>query len=723
MSNHKAEDKRIINKARRDRRIIGRFFLIIIALFFIICIFRFTYITISGHVGSVDLSKRTEQKYRHKKTLSALRGSIFANDGTKIAYSDQSYELYAVIDPTYHSTVGKPLYVHDKKKTAQTLSRYIPMNAKEIYEILNPKEKTTFQVEFGTAGQNISFGMKKAIQKKHLQGIYFQAVPNRSYPNGNFASNTIGLAQISESTTKKKKSSQGVMGLESYYNKVLEGKNGYEINYTDPEGYTLPKTHKKTKLPVQGSNVYTTLDLNYQHYLEQLLDDVYTKYHPQSMQAIVTTPKNGHIIAISQRPTFNPDTKENIMNSWQDLNLQDTYEPGSVFKVLTLAASINSGNYNPNQYYHSGAITIGDRTIHDWNTNGWGEIPFNQAFPRSSNVGMVNLEQQMGASTWLKYMKKFKIGKLTNITLPGEVAGSINFQHASDQAITSFGQSVSVTALQMVQALGAIGNHGKLMQPQLVSQIENPNTGKIKKIMPKEVGQPVSDKTTQQVLDAMRDVVRKDYGTGSMYKIPGQDVAVKTGTAQISSSKGGYLTGSNDYVYSVAGLAPASNPKYLVYITMKKPQVMTKAPEQMLAEIFNPMMQRLLGTGKIENVETSDTSISMPELTNQSLASVRQTLNKQHLTAGVVGTGSKVVQQLPSAKTPVVQNQRVILLTDGAMTMPDVRGWSKNDLLKLAEITGKKIVLKGHGYAYKQSVAPQSVLNNVKEVVVSLKQN
>lgn len=712
-------DKINISQARRDRRIIGRFFLLVIALFFIVCLARFSYIALSGHVGSVDLTRRTEQKYRHKRILSSKRGNIYADDGSKIAYSDQSYELFVVLDHTYKGAGGKPLYVQDKKHTAQILSQYIPLSQKKILQILHPKNRHVFQVEFGLAGQKISLSVKKAIEKHHLPGVYFDAVPDRSYPNGTFASNTIGLAQVGRHAQHTK--DQGLMGLESFYDKILQGKNGYEIRYTDPEGYTLPQTHKKTVLPVQGNNVYTTIDVNYQHYLEQLLTKVYQEYRPQSMQAIVTDPRTGHILAISQRPTFDPQTQNNLMHSWRNINLQDSYEPGSVFKVLTLAASINSHHYNPNQYYRSGAITIGGRTIHDWNTSGWGEIPFNQAFPRSSNVGMVALEQQMGAKTWLKYMHKFKIGELTHINLPGEVAGQINFQHASDQAITAFGQSVSVTGMQMVQALGAIGNHGKMMQPQLVSRIENPNNGSVQTIKPKQVGQPVTDRTTKQVLAAMREVVQDSYGTGTVYKIPGQDVAVKTGTAQISGTNG-YLTGSNDYLYSVAGLAPAKSPKYLVYITMEKPSVMTKAPEQMLSEVFNPMMQRLLGTGKIENVQSDNTAITMPELSNQNLTTVQQALQKQQLKVGIVGTGSKVVQQLPSAKAAVTPDQRVILLTNGAMTMPDVHGWSKNDLLKLADITGKKIVIKGQGYAVGQSVAPQAVLNSVKEVVIHLKQ-
>ncbi|MBA1434358.1 penicillin-binding transpeptidase domain-containing protein [Bombilactobacillus bombi] len=707
----------IIKKARRDRRIIGLFFLGVIALFFIYFMGRFTYIAVSGHVGGVNLAQRTTKKYRHQKTLWAQRGTIYAYDGSKLAFSDKTYRIYAVIDKKYVGNNKKPLYVTDKKRVAQVLSKYIALSPTQIYQILTPNINQ-FQVEFGNAGDNLSLNVKKAIESYHLPGIYFYSTPSRSYPNGSMAANTIGLVQMQN--VGKKHLLNGSMGLEQYFNRQLQGKNGYSIRWVDPQGYTLPKTREKTKPPRQGKNIYTTIDPNYQYYLEQLVTQVNNKYQPHSMQAFVTNPKTGDILAITQRPTFDPTTKVGLNNAWRNINVQDQFEPGSVMKVMTLAAAIESHHYNPNQYYHSGAINIGGRVVKDWNQSGWGDIPLEQAFVRSSNVGMVFLEQQMGANTWLKYLKKFHIGQKTNITLPGEVSGNINFQHLSDQAITAFGQSVDVTGVQMLQALGAIGNHGKMMKPRIVSQIEDPNSGKIIKNKVQKISQPVSATTANKVLDAMRDVVQKKYGTGTVYNIDGQDIAVKTGTAQIAGANGGYLTGGNSYIYSVAGLAPASNPKYLVYITMQQPQNMDTSAEKILSEIFNPMMQRLLGTGTIENVKSSPQTILLKDVTGQSVAAAQQKLQAQQLNLGVIGTGGTVVQQLPTANSKILVNQRVVLLTNGAMTMPDVTGWSKNDLLKLSEITGKKIVLKGQGFAVQQNISAGTVLNNVKQIEINL---
>ncbi|NVY95673.1 penicillin-binding protein [Lactobacillus sp. DCY120] len=717
-SSFKNKKHYIIKRSRRDRRIVGGFFWIIIALFFMICIGRFVYIAVGGHVGQVNLTQRTQTKYRHETILPAQRGGIYANDGSKIAYSDKSYQIYAVLNHEYVSSQNKPLYVTDKVKTARILSRYISLSPAQILKILNPTNKKAFQVEFGSAGRNITLKVKKEIEAQHLTGIYFYSTQARSYPNGTFASNTIGLAQLS--SDGKRHTLTGTMGLEQYFDQQLQGKSGLEVRSIDPQGYTLPSTHPQVKLPQQGNNIYTTLDPNYQYYLEQLMNQVSSRYQPQAMQAIITNPKTGNILALTQRPTFNPNDKVGLDKSWSDLNVQNSFEPGSVMKIMTLAAAIDSHNYNPQKYYRSGSVTVDDRQVRDWNTSGWGYIPLSQAFPRSSNVGMVYLEQTMGADTWLRYLKKFRITQPTGILLPGEVSGNLNFQHRSDQAITSFGQSIAVTGMQMVQAIGAFGNQGMMMQPRLVTKIVNPNTGKIRKFPVHEVDRPVKKSTVKAVIQAMRDVVQKDYGTGGAYKIEGQDIAVKTGTAQIASKVGGYLTGNNNYTYSVAGLAPAKDPQYLVYITMARPQKMTKAPEKILAEVFNPMMQRLLGTGTIKDETSSKQTLQMADVTGQSYKSVQDQLAHQGLNVGVIGTGQTIVQQLPTTKSKVIAGQRVVVLTNGVMTMPDVKGWSRNDLLKLAYLTGKKVEFVGHGYAVRQSIAAGAVLNSVKKIQIKL---
>ncbi len=192
----------------------------------------------------------------------------------------------------------------------------------------------------------------------------------------------------------------------------------------------------------------------------------------------------------------------------------------------------------------------------------------------------------------------------------------------------------------------------------------------------------------------MRQVVNASYGTGSAYKMSGVDLAVKTGTAQIAGTTGGYLTGDSNYIFSVMGMAPASNPKYVLYIAMKQPQKMTEPAESIMAQIFRPMMTRALALdGSTNTTATTDETISVPSVTNNALATAQQKLTNADFSAAVVGTGTKVVQQLPTAGGNALKGSHVVLLTNGAMTMPNVSGWSKSDVLKLAQLTGKTFKL------------------------------
>ncbi|MCT7710953.1 MAG: penicillin-binding transpeptidase domain-containing protein, partial [Lactobacillus iners] len=224
---------------------------------------------------------------------------------------------------------------------------------------------------------------------------------------------------------------------------------------------------------------------------------------------------------------------------------------------------------NPKEYYRSGSITFNGSTIHDWNYTGWGAIPFEQAFPRSSNVGMSILVNRLGRHTWRRYLDNYHIGKKTNITLPDENSGLINIHSQIDQAVTSFGQGINVNAMQMMQVYSALANSGQMLKPQLVEKIVSSSGKVIKRYKKIKVGKPVySQETAQTTLKLMRDVVEKEYGTGMTYKIPGKSIAVKTGTAQIAGIHGGYLKGDRNYLFSVVGLTPADNPRYCIYITM-----------------------------------------------------------------------------------------------------------------------------------------------------------
>lgn len=691
---------------RHNRKNFGIFIFLVVAVVFLIFSGRFIYIAVAGHVDSANLQKERTDQYQTDSVLRAKRGTIYDRNGNVVAESSNTYTIYAILDKK--QMIGdEPNHVVDKAKTARVLSRYLALSQSAIKAYLNPKKKSTFQVEFGPSGQRLTLAMKQQIDKQKLPGIKFIENPARLYPNGTFASHVVGLTKSSGSGSDAQLT--GILGIEKLFNKTLKGTNGHQQLQTDRYGYTLPNSQKIVKKPVDGGSVYTTIDSGLQTYLETLMDSVNSTYQPTGLNAVLMDAKTGAILAASQRPTFDSNTGIGLDNMWRDSLVEDAYEPGSVMKIVTLASAIDSGNYHPNEYYQSGSVQVSGTTIRDWQTSGWGSIPLLQAFPRSSNVGMVKLEQTMGAATWQKYLKRFKFAQKTGIQLPNEATGNYSFSKPLDQAITSFGQGINVNMVQMLQAISAIANKGTMIEPRIIQKVID-QSGKTTTYGKKEVGKPISASTAKQVIEAMRDVVTAEYGTGQAYKMPGVDLAVKTGTAQIAGPNGGYLTGSNNYLFSVAGMAPASNPRYILYVTMKQPQKMTKAAESIMAEIFKPMMQRALALST-SNSDSSTDQRTVPNLLNQSLTDATSKLGST-FTPVTIGTGSTIVQQLPEAKSTALPKSRVLLLTNGAMTMPDVTGWAKSDVLKLAQITGKDFKLVGEGFATQQSLAKNQVLDN-----------
>ena len=588
MNNKKIVRK--VSKSHFNRNVVGKLLQISIAFVFLLFVGRFLYLSISKTIAGENISERVSNLYKRDEILKSVRGAIYDNSGNVIAEDSHSFTLYAILDKSSLDYKGKPMYVVDKKKTAEKLSTVIPLSEKKILKYLHPKHKA-YQVEFGTAGSGISLATKKKIMAMHLPGIHFDETPSRLYPNGRFASHIIGIAQPFNDKKTHSINLIGTMGIEKYFNKVLSGKDGRRIALVDAGEYQLPGGQHSYKAPINGNNIYLTIDSQLQIYLENLLDAVQNKYKPKALTAIVEDVKTGKIMAASQRPTFDPATRKGLNDNWRNILVQDSYEPGSVFKILSITAAIQEGKYNPKEYYRSGSITFNGSTIHDWNYTGWGAIPFEQAFPRSSNVGMSILVNRLGRHTWRRYLDNYHIGKKTNITLPDENSGLINIHSQIDQAVTSFGQGINVNALQMMQVYSALANSGQMLKPQLVEKIVSSSGKVIKRYKKIKVGKPVySQETAQTTLKLMRDVVEKEYGTGMTYKIPGKSIAVKTGTAQIAGIHGGYLKGDRNYLFSVVGLTPADNPRYCIYITMKQPQIMSDPPETIMSLIFKPLI-------------------------------------------------------------------------------------------------------------------------------------
>lgn len=716
MNNKKIVRK--VSKSHFNRNVVGKLLQISIAFVFLLFVGRFLYLSISKTIAGENISERVSNLYKRDEILKSVRGAIYDNSGNVIAEDSHSFTLYAILDKSSLDYKGKPMYVVDKKKTAEKLSTVIPLSEKKILKYLHPKHKA-YQVEFGTAGSGISLAIKKKIMAMHLPGIHFDETPSRLYPNGRFASHIIGIAQPFNDKKTHSINLIGTMGIEKYFNKVLSGKDGRRIALVDAGEYQLPGGQHSYKAPINGNNIYLTIDSQLQIYLENLLDAVQNKYKPKALTAIVEDVKTGKIMAASQRPTFDPATRKGLNDNWRNILVQDSYEPGSVFKILSITAAIQEGKYNPKEYYRSGSITFNGSTIHDWNYTGWGAIPFEQAFPRSSNVGMSILVNRLGRHTWRRYLDNYHIGKKTNITLPDENSGLINIHSQIDQAVTSFGQGINVNALQMMQVYSALANSGQMLKPQLVEKIVSSSGKVIKRYKKIKVGKPVySQETAQTTLKLMRDVVEKEYGTGMTYKIPGKSIAVKTGTAQIAGIHGGYLKGDRNYLFSVVGLTPADNPRYCIYITMKQPQIMSDPPETIMSLIFKPLINRVSVSSKVDMMGEQ---ITIPSVKGQSREQAVRLLEKMGLYVETIGSGHKVEAQSILANTKVNPNSKIIIFTGGIIRCPNMKGWTIKQVTQFANISKVKVEVLGKGKVYKQSRIPRSILNRNSKVKVELR--
>lgn len=716
MNNKKIVRK--VSKSHVNRNVVGRLLQISMAFVFLLFVGRFLYLSISKTIAGENISERVSNLYKRDEILKSVRGAIYDNSGNVIAEDSHSFTLYAILDKSSLDYKGKPMYVVDKEKTAEKLSTVIPLSEKKILKYLHPKHKA-YQVEFGTAGSGISLATKKKIMAMHLPGIHFDETPSRLYPNGRFASHIIGIAQPFNDKKTHSINLIGTMGIEKYFNKVLSGKDGRRIALVDAGEYQLPGGQHSYKAPINGNNIYLTIDSQLQIYLENLLDAVQNKYKPKALTAIVEDVKTGKIMAASQRPTFDPATRKGLNDNWRNILVQDSYEPGSVFKILSITAAIQEGKYNPKEYFRSGSITFNGSTIHDWNYTGWGAIPFEQAFPRSSNVGMSILVNRLGRHTWRRYLDNYHIGKKTNITLPDENSGLINIHSQIDQAVTSFGQGINVNALQMMQVYSALANSGQMLKPQLVEKIVSSSGKVIKRYKKIKVGKPVySQETAQTTLKLMRDVVEKEYGTGMTYKIPGKSIAVKTGTAQIAGIHGGYLKGDRNYLFSVVGLTPADNSRYCIYITMKQPQIMSDPPETIMSLIFKPLINRVSVSSKVDMM---DEQITIPSVKGQSREQAVRLLEKMGLYVETIGSGHKVEAQSILANTKVNPNSKIIIFTGGIIRCPNMKGWTIKQVTQFANISKVKVEVLGKGKVYKQSRIPRSILNRNSKVKVELR--
>lgn len=709
-------EKKNLNPINNRKKVGIILFATSIGLFFLFAV-RFSYIVIGGHVAGTSLAEKTKQLYQGSEVVKAKRGTIYDRNGVALAEDASSY---AILSKTYTSG-DKKLYVEEKNfdKIAEILHKNLSIDKKDALNILEDgAKKELYQVEFGSYGKNISQETKQNIEadmkKEGVAGLYFVDHQARMYPNGVFSSHFIGYAV----PDKDENGLVGKLGLESAYNDILSGKDGKIIYQKDNFQNPLPGTVAEEEKAVDGQDIYTTLDSRLQSYLETLMDQVNEEYQPEELTAVLMKAKTGEILAMGQRPTFNPETMEGLTGKdaiWRNFLVQDSYEPGSTMKVFTTAAAIEEGEFNENETFQSGKIQVEDATINDHDFGEKGVLTMRQALSWSSNVGMVILEQRLGGR-WYNYLQKLGFGQSTHSGLDDEVNGALPTLNIVDRAMSAYGQAVGVTNFQMMKAFTSIANNGTMIQPRYISKVVDPQTGEERTTQTEVLGQPFSKETTEKVREYMRDVVESEnYGSAyGVYSVPGYNVSAKTGTAQIASDTGGYQTGDTAYLYSIVEMVPSEDPDYVLYLTMKHPKTYDRMA---LAKIANPLMKRAMDFKETEedsDTETKTEKVSVADYRNLEADVAAADAQKSGLQPVVIGNGKKVQKQSTANGDQLISGEKLILYTGGDKLMPDVTGWSKADIMKLGKILGIEVSFDGDGYCVKQELAPYEKITEDK---------
>ena len=728
-----------------NRRIVGKYISLLAVVLFAIFLVNFAVIIGSGSKFGADLVKEAKKVHQITRTVPAKRGTIYDRNGVPIAEDATSYNVYAVIDKKYKSATGKILYVEDSQfnKVAEVFHKYLDMDEAYVKEQLAQPNLT--QVSFGAKGNGITYAnmmaIKKELKEASVEGIDFTTSPNRSYPNGQFASSFIGLAQLHENEDGSK-SLLGTSGLESSLNTILAGTDGIITYEKDRLGNIVPGTEQISQKTVNGKDVYTTLSSPLQSFMETQMNAFLEKVKGKYMTATLVSAKTGEILATTQRPTFDADTKEGITKDfvWRDILYQSNYEPGSAMKVMTLAASIDNNTFPGGEYFNSSELKIADATIRDWDVNDGlttgGMMTFSQGFAHSSNVGMSLLEQKMGDATWLDYLNRFKFGVPTRFGLTDEYTGQLPADNIVNIAMSAFGQGISVTQTQMLRAFTAIANDGVMLEPKFITALYDPNNQSIRRSQKEIVGNPVSKNAASQTRTHMV-LVGTDPRYGTMYNhstgkatvnVPGQNVALKSGTAQIADEKnGGYLVGSTNYIFSVVAMNPAENPDFILYVTVQQPEHYSGIQ---LGEFANPILERasamkdslnLLSPAKNLDQVTTESSYAMPSIKDISPGDLAEALRRNIVQPIVVGTGTKIKESSVEEGKNLTPNQQVLLLSDKVEEIPDMYGWKKETAETFAKWLDIKLEFEGSGsVVQKQDVRTNTAIKNIKKITLTL---
>lgn len=692
--------------------------LLLFLVLFLILIGQYAYLSLSSKVYGKNLRKYAEDRMTVEKILYAKRGTIYDSNNLVLAQNVTSYKLIAYLNPSRTTDPDNPQHVIDPYKTAQALAPVLDAPEEYVLErLLKYDTDGAYQVYFGNYGSKLTELKKQEIEALDLPGLDFEESSKRYYPNGTFASYIVGYARKGEGDVIN-----GELGIEAEYNELLSGKDGYLMYQKDPSNFKIPDTMERRIEAQNGSDIYLTIDSSIQRFTEDVVADITETYTPEWLLITIMDAKTGEILASATSPTFDPNSLPEDM-SYQNPIISYEYEPGSTMKIYSYMCAIDKGTYRGDEGYLSGSYTTGPNTIHDWNEVGWGVISYDVGFEYSSNVGALNVVRNFLNKNDLKNcLKKYGFGEKTGIELIGETTGNVDYNSdvEIDTLAASFGQGISTTAVQHLQAMSMIANNGYMVKPHIISKIVSPDgteTATKSKVSMKPV---ISPTTASKMKDLMYATVTDSWATGASYYLEGYDIIGKTGTAQIYEN-GGYLEGDGQYLTSFAGMWPYNDPEIIIYAAIKKPsskssRVLSEGVKELVKNISK--YRNMFSEKPIEsNVEVE----VVDDYRNKNTSITKANLEDMGLDVYIIGDGSTIIDQYPKVRTNITTGDKIFLLTDGSnYLMPNMIDWSRNEVSAYANLAKIKYHFNGFGYVTSQSVPEDSEININTEITLEL---
>jgi cell division protein FtsI (penicillin-binding protein 3) len=513
------------------------------------------------------LSQKAANQYEASFKSSEKRGTIYDTNLKEMAVS---------VDVT--SIAAHPRQINDARAMAKSLAGILKIDSKELIKKLSSDKK------FVWIKRRVTPKETEAVRNLKITGIDFIPEYNRFYPNKMLSAQTLGFTNIDD---------HGIEGIEFYYDAHLRGSTSKFTVLKDALGRGFD-AEKRRVSKFRGNNLILTIDSTIQYIAEKALEEAVTEFSAKSGMAIIMAPKTGAILAMAHFPFFNPNAFNGFDKKlWRNRIITDHFEPGSTMKIFSAAAAIESGNAFPNSIFfcENGAYKIGQEVVHDTRPYGW--LSLQQIIKHSSNIGAVKVSEITGPESLYKTLRDFGFGSKTGIDCPGETSGSLspfNQWAKIDAGTISFGQGISVSALQLASAASAIANEGLLMKPYIVQAITDQNGRLLKSFEPRIARRVVSEKTARTLVRIMQTVITKG-GTGVKAAIEGYSVCGKTGTAQKIDEKGEYSDGK--FISSFVGFAPAEKSEVAILVVIDEPQDQHYG-SIVAAPVFKKIAQKIL---------------------------------------------------------------------------------------------------------------------------------